>query len=588
MNALPNWNVGDLYQNNQELAEKKEFIKEKAAIFKEKYLGKITNLSLSELLTATKAYEEISQNLGEMNAYGFLGYATDVTNEEKAIFYQNNSNEIREIYKDLVFFALELNQIEDEKFKIILQDSALKHYQYFYVVARKYKPHQLTEEMERFNLDKNMTAAKAWVDFYDQMKSDFVFNFRGKTMNEAELLSVMSNSTDSGERKEAGEIFGQKLKENIKAFTSIYNNIIKASAIESNWRNFKKPISSRNLENMIDDEVVESLMSSVKNHYESISHRYYKLKAKILGKEILEYTDRNAPIFTEVKDKEYSYGEAKDLILKAFAEFSPTISNITKEFFEKNWIDAEVKQGKMSGAFCYSPSPRTHPFVLVSFQGKADDVSTLAHELGHGVHGVLAQENSYLLYDTPLTIAETASIFAENIVFEDLYKQVTDNKYKAKLLAGKIEDYINSIIRQIAFCEFEIRLHNAQREEGILATEKINEIWHETQTASLGAGVKFEDIHKFYWSYVSHFIHTPFYVYSYGFGNLLVNNLFYLYKTNKIDNFEQKYLELLKAGGSKDYKELLSSFGLNAASSDFWNNGLKLITEYIEQLERLI
>ncbi|MEQ1789453.1 MAG: M3 family oligoendopeptidase, partial [Rickettsiales bacterium] len=391
------------------------------------------------------------------------------------------------------------------------------------------------------------------------------------------------SSKDAANRKKSALVVGEVFEKNAKLFTLITNTLAKDKEIEDKWRGFKKPISSRNLSNYIEDEVVDALLSSVRKSYPALSHRYYALKAKWFKKDKLDYWDRNAPLPTD-SDRRYSWDEAKELILTAYGDFSPELTKVGKQFFDKPWIDAPVMAGKSSGAFAHPTVPSVHPYLLVNFQGKSRDVMTLAHELGHGVHQVLSAKQGALMCDTPLTLAETASVFGEQLTFREMVRREKDKKIRKLLIASKVEDMLNTVVRQVAFCEFERQIHD-ERKKGELTTEQICNIWMDVQAESLGSSIKIHGNYKYFWTYIPHFIHSPFYVYSYAFGDCLVNSLYSVYEKGKVKNFDKKYLEMLQAGGTLRHKELLAPFGLDATKPAFWQQGLDIISKMIDELE---
>jgi oligoendopeptidase F len=334
----------------------------------------------------------------------------------------------------------------------------------------------------------------------------------------------------------------------------------------------------------VEDEIVEILTKKVKENYKNISHRYYKIKAKILGLKKMDYFDRNAPL-SKIDDEIIPFKNAKKLVLDAYQEFSPKMREIGEIFFDKNWIDAKVIKGKDSGAFSHPCVPCVHPYILMNYQGKIRDVMTLAHELGHGVHQYLAAKQGYFMSSTPLTLAETASVFGEQLTFQKILKNEKDEKKKKLIIANKVEDMINTVIRQIAFLEFEKKVHE-NRKNGEISLENLCNFWMEIQKESLGSAFKFDDEYKYFWLYIPHFIHSPFYVYSYAFGDCLVNSLYGIYKSGKIKNFEEKYIEMLSLGGVKHHKEMLEPFNLSIDNEEFWQSGLDVIIGYIDELEK--
>jgi oligoendopeptidase F len=580
---LPKWDLTDFYQNiedkNIELDYKNLEIK--STKFVTNYKGKIVNLSGDELCNAIRENEEISEAFGKISSFAYLNYASDMLDQKNTAFYQNSSDKIREISKDLVFFELEINEITEKNLKKLYDKSEkLRKYKPFLRDVRIFKKHQLKEDIEKVLLEKNSTGASAWNRLFDETINNMKFPYDDKELNSSEIFNLLS-SKEQETRKKSAKIIGENLGKNIRLFSFITNILAKDKDINDNLRNFKRPISSRNLNNFIEDEIVDNLVSVVKENYKNISHRYYKIKAKLLGLEKMHYSDRNAPLGMD--ENLTSWDDAKKIVFEAYNNFSPKLAEIGQKFFDNNWIDVGVRDGKDSGAFAHPTVPSIHPYLLLNYQGKVRDIMTLAHELGHGVHQILSSNQGYFMSGTPLTLAETASVFGEQLTFQEILKRENNPDRKKIIIASKVEDMINTVIRQIAFLEFERKVHD-ERKKGEIPTEKLCEFWMEVQKESLGDIFIFDDEYKYYWSYIPHFIHSPFYVYSYAFGDCLVNSLYACYK-NGLENFEEKYLEMLKAGGTLHHKDLLAPFGLDASKPEFWQNGLDIISGYIDQIE---
>ena len=371
----------------------------------------------------------------------------------------------------------------------------------------------------------------------------------------------------------------------MRIFSTITNTLAKDKSINDEWRNYPNPVTSRNLSNVVEDVVVEALVHAVTSSYSKLSHRYYKIKARWFGNSTMKYWDRNAPPpFQSIRL--YKWNSATEIVLEAYSTFNSDIGKIVQQFLDKSWIHAPVLKGKSPGAFSASTVPNVHPYILINYQGKTRDVATLAHELGHGVHQYLsAKKQGYFNSSTPLTMAETASVFGEMLTFKSLLNREKDTEEKKALLANKIEDMLNTVVRQIAFFEFEKQVHD-RRKSSELTSEEICQIWMQVQQNSLGQAIKFEEEYKYYWTYIPHFIHSPFYVYAYAFGDCLVNSLYALYEEN-FEGFDKKYITLLEAGGSLKYRELLKPFGLDPSKPDFWFKGLSVIESFIDQIEEL-
>ncbi len=584
MKNLPTWDLTDLYPgiDSKEVKEDIKKSKELSIDFAKNYKDKIANISAANLAKAIKEYETIAQIQGRLSAFAYLNYAGDLANPKNTSFYQDISEKINETSSHLVFFDLEINQLSDGKIKTLLSESAeLKRYQPYLRDVRSFKKYQLEENLEKLFLEKSTTSRSAWSRLFDETINNLVFPYKDEELNSSQIFDLMSNK-DENIRKEAGKVIGKTLGKNIKLLAFITNILAKDKEISDKWRNFKTPISSRNVSNFIEDEIVENLFNQVKENYPKISHRYYRAKAKILGKNKLSYSDRNAPL-PNAKEEKIGWEEAKEIVLSAYSNFSPRLANLGKKFFDNDWIDVGVRNGKDSGAFAHPCVPDVHPYLLLNHQGKVRDVMTLAHELGHGVHQLLSAKQGYLMAGTPLTLAETASVFGEQLAFQEILRREKNEESKKLIIAGKVEDMINTVVRQIAFLDFEKKVHD-NRKYGEISIDNLNKFWMEVQAESLGDIFTFDEEYKYYWSYIPHFIHSPFYVYSYAFGDCLVNSLYATYK-NGLPNFEEKYFNMLEAGGTLHHKELLKPFNLDASKADFWQQGLNIISGYIDMLE---
>ncbi len=582
--SLPQWNLKDLYSDieSKELKSDIKNLAEQCKAFSTQYANKIGELSATNLFTAIKKYDELSDLGGKIMSFAFLNYCTQVSDEKAQSFYQNMEEQINEITQQLIFFSLELNNIEDSKIESLLRDDQLKFYTPFIKNSRVWKKYQLSQKEEEIIHEKSLSSRSAWVKLFDQTDAGLRFPFKENNLTVSEIFNKFS-SANANDRKLAADSIGETLENNISTFAFITNTLIKEKELEDKRRGLKEPISSQNLSNLIEDEVVETLMNTVKANYPKLSHRYYKIKAKMLGMDKLNYWDRNASL-SQDEDKYIPWQNAKETVLESYHKFSPELSKIVQMFFDQNWVDAEPKQGKMGGAFSHSTVPSCHPYIMMNYHGKTRDVMTLAHELGHGVHQWLSRQQGSLMSGTPLTLAETASVFGEQLTFRALIEKEKDPKKKKLLIAGKVEDMLNTVVRQIAMCEFEKQLH-AERKKGEISPNRIGEIWMKAQVESFGDYVVVDDRYKNYWSYIPHFVHTPFYVYAYAFGDCLVNSLYSVYESGKVDNFEQKYLTMLKAGGSLRYKELLAPFKLDPSQNTFWQQGLDVISSFIDMLE---
>jgi oligoendopeptidase F len=584
LGKLPVWNLKDLYESpkaknlNNDLNQLRRITKK----FEKKYTYKITKLSPSQLLKAIIELENIDIKIDKIMSYAHLLVAEDGNNEKNKIFYQQMQEQITNIASSIVFFSLELNEVSNAKLNKIYADKKLEPYKNWIKNIRKFKPYQLDVKTEKLLQEKSITSRSAWVRLFDDTIASLKFPFKGKNLSSAEIFNFLSDKKESN-RKKSAEVVSGVLKENISLFTSITNNLAKDKSINDKWRGLPNPVSSRNLSNVVEDEVVEALTETIKENYPKIAHRYYKIKAKWFKKKSLMYWDRNAPLPFQSQSI-YSWKDARHIVSDAYSNFDQRAGNIVNKFFDNSWIHAPVKLGKSPGAFAASTVPSVHPFILVNYQGKARDIATLAHELGHGIHQYLAgKKQTYFNSSTPLTLAETASVFGEMLTFKSLLSITKKENERKGLLANKVEDMLNTVVRQIAFFEFEKRIHD-QRKIKELSVNEICKIWIDVQKQSLGPSIKFNDDYKYFWSYIPHFIHSPFYVYAYAFGDCLVNSLFNVYES-KLPKFEDKYITLLESGGSNTYDKLLKPFGLNPKKKDFWQKGVNVIESLIDQLE---
>jgi oligoendopeptidase F len=585
LGPLPEWNLADLYAapDAPEFAADMKKGEELSKAFAEKYRGKLASLSGGELAEALKDYEAISDLLGRTGSYAQLYYVGDTTDAKRGKFYGDVSAKLTEISTLLLFFELELNRIDDEALEKAMETPALAHYRPWIENLRKEKPYQLDDKLEELFLEKSQTSAAAFNRLFDETMAGLRFEVDGETLTLEPTLNLMQNP-DEAKRKAGALALAKTFGENLKLFTLITNTLAKDKDISDRWRGFKDIADARHLSNRVEPEVVAALVQSVRNNYPKLSHRYYRMKAKWLGKDQLMHWDRNAPLPQE-DTREVPWAQAKDMVLSAYGEFAPEMADIARTFFDRNWIDAPSRPGKSPGAFAHPTVPSAHPYVLLNYLGKTRDVMTLAHELGHGVHQVLAAKQGPLMASTPLTLAETASVFGEMLTFQALLRQTVDPKKRKTLLASKVEDMINTVVRQIAFYTFERKLHTA-RKEGELTPDQINAIWLEVQAESLGDGIRFGEGYESFWTYIPHFIHSPFYVYAYAFGDCLVNSLYARYRESE-QGFQEKYFEMLKAGGTKHHSELLKPFGLDAADPGFWDKGLSVISGMIDELEEM-
>jgi oligoendopeptidase F len=585
LGALPEWDLSDLYPGRESEALIRDLgeLARDAEAFRQHYQGHLTDLSGAELGAAIEAYEQLQEKIGRVMSYASLVHAGDLVDPEAGRFYQTMQERANAISTTILFFTLELNHLEDTDLEAKLTDPVLARYRPWLRDIRAFRPHQLTDDIEKLLHEKSVAGRAAWVRFFDETIADMRFPFRGKDLTEAEALDLLSDR-DPEIRREAALTIGEVLGKNKRTFALITNTLAKDKEIEDRWRRFERPISSRNLANFVEDKVVDALISAVRESYPRLSHRYYKLKARWFGVEALPFWDRNAPL-PEEEERRISWSEAEETVLSAYRAFSPEMAGVGGRFFAGRWIDAPVRPGKASGAFAHPTVPGAHPYLLLNYQGRVRDVMTLAHELGHGVHQLLANRQGYLMADTPLTLAETASVFGEMLTFRALLARETDPQRRRIMLAAKVEDMLNTVVRQIAFVTFELKVHE-ERREAELTPDRLAEIWLEVQRESLGPALILDGVYRHYWSYIPHFIHTPFYVYAYAFGDCLVNSLYAVYE-DAHQGFAERYLEMLRAGGTLRHRELLAPFGLDAADPSFWSKGLSVVAGFIDELERL-
>jgi len=586
LGKLPEWDLSDLYSgvDAPELEADLTQSAERASAFSDKYKSNLSKLDGASLAGAIADYENMDEVLSAIMSYAGLLHAGAVSDPKVGKFYQTIQERVNDIFTSLLFFTLELNRIDEDDLTAKMIEPALARYQPWLRDVRAMRPHQLSDETETLLHEKSVAGRSAWVRLFDETMADLRFPYRNRKLTTTEILDLLSDN-DGAVRKEAAKSLGAVLGENVRLFSLITNTLAKDKEIDDKWRKFDRPVSSRNLSNLVEDEVVDALVDAVKDSYPRLAHRYYKLKASWFGGETLDYWDRNAPLPDE-DERVIPWEEARKTVLNAYGRFSGELADVGQRFFDNAWIDAPARAGKASGAFAHPTVPSAHPYLLLNYQGKTRDVMTLAHELGHGVHQVLAGGQGHLMSDTPLTLAETASVFGEMLTFQSMLDATTNAKERRVMLAGKVEDMLNTVVRQVAFFEFEKRVHE-ERRTGELTGERLGEVWMDIQGESLGPAIRFDDEYKNFWTYIPHFIHSPFYVYSYAFGDCLVNSLYSLYE-NESDGFAEKYLDMLRAGGVKRHKELLAPFGLDASEPAFWAQGLAVVESFLDQLEATI
>jgi oligoendopeptidase F len=587
---LPEWNLADLYTaiDAPEIAGDLDKIDAECAAFEADYKGKLAEETAKPgggvwLAGAVRRYEAIDDLAGRLGSYAGLVHAGDSVDPAISKFYGDVSERITAASVHLLFFGLELNRVDDAVIEQAMQTPELGHYRPWIEDSRKDKPYQLEDRVEQLFHEKSQTGYGAFNRLFDQTIAGLRFKLGGKELAIEPTLTMLQDRAPA-KRKAAGQALAKTFKANERTFALITNTLAKDKEISDRWRGFHDIADSRHLNNRVEREVVDALVSSVRAAYPRLSHRYYQLKARWFGKKKLAHWDRNAPLpFAPTGTIPWS--DAQDMVLTAYGAFSPDMANIAKRFFTDRWIDAPVRPGKAPGAFSHPTTPSAHPYVLMNYQGKPRDVMTLAHELGHGVHQVLAARNGALMAPTPLTLAETASVFGEMLTFKRLLSQTRSAKQRQALLAGKVEDMINTVVRQIAFYSFERAVHT-ERRHGELTAQRLGELWLSVQTESLGPAIEIKPGYENFWMYIPHFIHSPFYVYAYAFGDCLVNSLYAVYE-NAQEGFAERYLAMLAAGGTKHYSELLKPFGLDAKDPAFWDGGLSVISGMIDELEAM-
>jgi oligoendopeptidase F len=579
---LPTWDLGDLYPGPDSPAVEADLTmaEQAARAFAAAHQHKLGAMSGRVLAGAIAEYERIEELLGRLMSYAQLLFAGDSTNAEIGRFYQTVSERVTTISSDLLFFSLELNRLDDAVLHQKLADPTLKKWRPWLRDLRVFRPHQLGDDLEKLLHEKEVTGRSAWSRLFDETVAAMRVPLGGEELTVSAALNKLSDR-DRAAREAAGRAIGEAFDGNIRLFSLVTNTLAKDKEIIDTWRHYPRPGSYRNRANMVEDEVVDALVSAVRADFPRLAHRYYLMKAKWLGLSKLMHWDRNAPL-PDDDDRTIGWDDARERVLTAYGAFSPRLAEVGRRFFDRPWIDATLKPGKAGGAFAHPTVPSAHPYLLLNYHGRTRDVMTLAHELGHGVHQVLAAEQGYLMSGTPLTLAETASVFGEMLTFRALL-DAADTKRRRIMLAAKVEDMLNTVVRQVAFYYFESLLHD-ERRSGELVPDRIGELWLQVQRESLGPAFEFTPEYGVFWAYVPHFIHTPFYVYAYAFGDCLVNALYSVFQSGH-PGFQAKYLEMLRAGGTKRHKELLAPFGLDASDPAFWKRGLDVIAGFIDELE---
>ncbi|MFH0812421.1 MAG: M3 family oligoendopeptidase [Pseudomonadota bacterium] len=576
------WCLDDLYLGPKDpnLQADERWCKEEAERFSDTYLGKVGKLSPQALFGAIQRFEKLQERSGKLLSFAYLFFSTQTQSAEASSLWQEFQEFNSILHRDTLFFELEWSQLDDDQAQEFMESPEVARYRHYLLTLRKFKPHLLNEREERLLAEKQPIGTPAWCTLFDKVMSHLRFGVSQRS--EAEVLSDLYHP-DRKVRKKAALEFTTGLESVLHIVTHIFNTILLDKSITDRLRNYPHWLRARNLLNEADDEMVEGLVRAVFFRYDLVK-RYYRLKQKLLGYDTLFDYDRYAPL-PELPAQTFTWEEAKELVLAAYSNFSSKMAGIVKFFFDEGWIHAAVIPGKISGAFSHPTVPRVHPFILLNYTGTHRDVMTLAHELGHGIHQYLARKQGFLNSETPLITAEMASVFGEMLVFQYLLKQITDPGTRIALLCTKLEDVFATIFRQVSMNRFEDGVHKERREKGELASERLSQIWMNTQKEMFGGAVELLDHYRIWWAYIPHFFHSPGYIYAYAFGELLVLALYQQYKEKEAD-FVPLYVELLEAGGKKSPKELLQPFGINLADPQFWHQGLTVLEDLLQEAEK--
>ena len=586
--SLPSWSLADLYPavDAPEISRDIAAVRADAEALNAEWKGRIHEADGASFTALIRKYEQINETLGRLSSFADLAFAADMTEAETGKQAQMMRELDSEISALLVFVELEIARLDDAHVDSLMAHAGVAELRPWLRLVRAWRPHQLADDLEAMLIEKQPSGRAAWVRLFDETAASLKFKIDDGEVGEAEILDMMTDP-DPEVRQKAGLSRSATLDENNRLMTLVLNTIAKDKSTDDKWRGFGRPVSSRNLGNDVEDEVVDALAESVTEAMPKLTHRYYALKARWMGLDQLNWWDRNAPPPGE-DPRRFSWDEAREIILDAFGKFDPGMAEVASWFFDRGWIDAPQRKGKASGAFSHPTVPSAHPYILMNYSGQVRDVMTLAHELGHGVHQVMAAPQGYLMSSTPLTLAETASVFGEMLVFRSLLDRCEDKVQRRALLAGKIEDMLNTVVRQIGFHNFETRFHDARR-DGELTPDQIADIWMETQAHAVGPAIRLDETYRPIWGFIPHFVHVPFYVYAYAFGDCLVNALWQVYAGAESDAdkaaFVQRYQEMLRSGGTRRHDEALAPFGLDARDKGFWSLGLDMLAGMIDELE---
>jgi len=576
------WNLADLYPDSTTLEDDLEGVSAAAEDFAQRYRGQVVSLDDAGLATALEDFEALQERLVRAHTYTYLNWCTHLDDSEHGALLQKVREVSTQIQQKLLFFELEWVQLEDSQAEKLLKSTAITPYRHYLECERLTKPHVLGEPEEKVLSEKALTGSQAWNRFFDEIVGSTRFSFEGQELTQQEILAKLY-SADRQVRQRAAQSFTEGLEHHLRELTFVFNTLLADKSSNDRLRHYPNWLSSRNLSNEISEEAVQTLIESVTHRYDLVA-RYYNLKRTLLGLEELHDYDRYAPL--EEVETSYSWNQAKEITLKAYESFHPRLGSIAADFFKQRWIDAPVEPGKVGGAFSHPAVPSAHPYVLLNYTGNIRDVQTLAHELGHGVHQYLARPQGLLQSDTPLTLAETASTFGEMLVFDRLMKREDSPGAHLSMIVSKIDDIMATVFRQVAMNRFEDRIHTTRRTKGELSSDHFSEFWMETQEEMFQGSVRLGDHYRIWWSYIPHFLHTPGYVYAYAFGELLVLALYARYQKEG-EEFVEKYLRLLEAGGSDWPHVLLEKLGIDLNDSRFWQEGLSSIEQLVTRAEKL-
>ena len=584
--SIPSWDLKDLYPGTEAPEIKKDLRKvaQLTKKFRVNYRGKISTLKEHGFIKLFGDWENLQQKSGRLLSFAQLLHAQNNKCPRRIKFLSDIEEKLTKLSSRTTFLPLEINQINEKQYKkLVSKKSPIRKYKIFFEKLRAMKPYQLSEKMENFLNEYGSSTRNSWCKLFDETISEMSILMNNKRYSLEQAIHLLQ-SPNSRLRQSTGIKLAKEFQGNLTVFARITNSLAKEKQIEDSWRKFKSPDDYRHLSNNVEPKIIKNLRNTVVNSYPETSHKYYRLKAKMMGREKLRLWDRNAPL-KRINQPTISWDTAKNIVLESYADFHPRMAEIGKTFFENGWIDAKIVSGKTPGAFSHPTVTDVHPYVLLNYFGSNRDIMTLSHELGHGIHQVLAAKQGEILATTPLIIAETASVFGEMLTFERILKEEKNQSQRKYLIASKIEDMINTVIRQISFYDFEYRVHQ-QRKNGELTTKSISEIWMDISKESLGDAFLYDDRYESFWSYIPHFIHSPFYVYAYAFGDGMVNALYSTYRSG-MDDFENKYLDLLSAGGSKTHTDLLSPFNLDLSENNFWQKGIQVLKDLVTELESL-